>query len=501
MGLQRIPVGDFSGGVNYKDSPFELDPDEARDALNVTLLQRGVIAQRAGTTRLDTSGYPAANFTDHVRPWYFSTTKLLMASIGGDVWSMTQGGVLTKRFESAASTPVWCFESSVTSANVNQLWMMNGNDPPQKWDGAAALTSAWAGTPPAGTMCRVWNNRMIIAGVAATPQRLFFSAIGDPETPITGYGTNWVDIKGTEDDTDPITWIEVCGPYLLVFKKNSVWKVYDSTTFANVRLGGPGCEDRFQSCVNEGICYYFNRSGVWSTNGVSAPKFESEVIEPWFQANLNYANLARVRMCASKDRRVFLSVPVGVSAMPNRLLELVPHLASQRSDGRNRAPWLIHDIAMSALAVFRPANTDELVGGGSAAGQIYRLFQGTSDDGNAISSFWKSGWRPFLSEEPFERVRRVNVELGGQITFDLYQEFAEAPVFSATLISNVDPDPFWDGGVWDGGTWDPIVSVALKRARPEKRGRYHSFGVRNADLNKTFTIYAMEFVIRGGKEH
>ena len=67
----------------------------------------------------------------------------------------------------------------------------------------------------------------------------------------------------------------------------------------------------------------------------------------------------------------------------------------------------------------------------------------------------------------------------------------------------VPSDPLWDGGVWDdGGVWnDSLGQATFERARPESRGRYHSIRFENSEATTVFTIYSIEFAIRGGKEH
>lgn len=501
MGLQRVPLSDFSGGLNTKDGPFNLQPNEAQDLMNVVLTERGALEQRAGKTKFNTNWPASPAIAENMRNWYPNgSSRRLMMSINGTIYSCSTGGVLTSIFAGTAGT-IWSFEQAQDSTNVDFLWCLNGVDTPQKIS-TGGVASTWGGGPPVGSMQRLWKNRMCVAGRASFPQRLYYSDIGNPELPVTQYGTNFIDIKTTDDDEDPITWLEVIGDHLIVFKKQSVWQVFDSNSFANQRLGGPGCEGRFMSSVNEGRCYFFHRSGVWSTGGADSPVYESEAIENFITDNLNYGEIARVRVASSRDRRVFVALPFLDSDQNNRVLELVPYLRRARREGAraSNGAWTAHDYNVSCMATFRPVDTDLLMGADTVSG-VMRLFTGLNDNGTAIDAWWMFGWRAILGEEPFERVRRVNVEMTGRCVVSMYTDFSQGSTFSAVIETPTDADPLWNGGLWNGGAWDPTTSVALQRVRPETRGRYHAIMFQNGDLNKTFKILRGELVIRGGKEH
>jgi hypothetical protein len=506
MGLQRFPLSDYRGGLNTKDGPFGLEPNEAQSLLNVVLSTRGVLSQREGKSRLDVlGGHPSGARTDHMRPWYNPTAKFLILSAAGSIYSLS-GNLITLR-QTGAGGSVWSFEQGTNVSNLDFLWAMNGVDAPVRWDGLTGTFSAWANTPPNGTMLRLWKNRMCIAGQAANPQRLFFSDIGNPESPAATYGTNWIDIKSTEDDRDPITWLEVVGDYLLVFKRNSVWRVHDSNTFANTRLGNPGCEGRFQSAVVGNRCYFFSRAGIWSTTGSEAPAYESDKIENFLQDNLNYSALSRVRLCGFRHQKLYIAVPFGTTDQNSRLLEFIPKLQDLTdATAPTGGAWLVHDYACASLANFRPLSEDFIACGASDAEKLFRLFDGRNDDGSAINAHWWSSWRPLLAEEPFERIRRVNVEMNGRLKLEVLRDFEASPNFIKVLETGDDEDPTWDGDgpedTWDnGGLWSAVELTQLRRARPESRGRYHSVRVSNDVLDKIFTVYAMEFALRGGKEH
>lgn len=347
---------------------------------------------------------------------------------------------------------------------------------------------------------------MIISGVPGFPNRVFFSDIANPESPAATYGTNWIDIKSSEDDVEPVTWMDLVGDVLIIFKKRSVWAVFDPTTFANHKLGTPGCEDRFQSVYLLGQLYYLCRDGIYTVSPNSAPELVTRQITPYFANTINHAAWQKARMGVSRDRRVFCAVPTGSSTENNRLIEGIPEAATAKRVGGHYVtsiPWMFHDLAAASLTTFRIGNNDDLFAGDPVNAKLHTLFTGTNDDGAAIDSHYFTSWRGLLTEEPLERLRRINMEISGDVTLDLFQDLhSDNPVWSRRFSDVIDPDPLWDGGPWDGGTWDPTsFGARFVRGRPDKRGRYHALKYRNNELNKTWTIFTTEVALRGGKEH
>lgn len=498
MGLQRFPFGDFRGGLNTKTNPADLQPNEAQSLLNVILTARGAMEQRFGKTRFDSSGFPATKRLEYAKPWYFGSTRLLLGTIDGSIYSSTTGGAFTERFNGTDGT-LWAIETAVDSTNSARAWFVNGVDNPKKWDGSAGSVSDWANSPPNGTCLLMWKNRMIVAGVAATPQRVFFSDVGNPESPASQYGTNWIDFRAGEDDFDPVVDLALLGDQLVVLKKSSVWVVYDPVTFSNRRVGAPGPNARFQTDELMGRLYFVNQDGIWSTNGVNAPRLESNDIQDQFYDVVNFSVIDKARVCCTREGRVFVAIATGGSSVNNRIFEQFLGMAEQV--GKIKAPWLIHDYPCSSLVVFRPVAANVLLAGDSGAAKVHQLFNGTNDDGVAIAAHWQGGWRSLIAEEPFERIRRLNVEMEGRLQLDLMQDFGTTPKFTAVLETTVDADQLWDGGNWEPGIWDPVASTRLMRARPEARGRYHSVRISNNVLNKRFVVLGGEFSLRGGKEH
>lgn len=486
---------DFSGGWNTRDGPFVLQDNESPDLLNVSLTTRGALKKREGKVRFDASGFPATKRAEHLRAWYPGSSRFLMCSIDGDIYSSDTAGALTSRVTGTDGAH-WMMEDMQDSTGTQFLWACNGVDAPRRISTAFAVTN-WTAMVDTDTdyhIIRVWRNRMV--AVKKNSNRVYISAIGNPES----FGAlDFIDVKASDDDNDWITWMEVLGDNLIVFKKTSVWSMYAEPPAPAIRqVGGPGCEDRFQSSIVEGRCYFWNRTGLWSTDGQEEPTYEMGPIENYIKEQANHSRHNQVRVFPGKDRRVFVSL-CSISATENdTLLELVPYLNSGERDG---GPWLKHDLKVMGACTFRSGNVDKLVGGTSNAVGICNLFEGTNDEGVAIRSYWQSSWKALVDGEKYERLRRLNVLMEGQVTAQVLKDFDPSLVYSRFLEVPVGVDALWDGGVWDGGVWNSATFAGLRKSRPETRARYHSVKFEDNVLDKSFTVYSVEMMVRGGKEH
>lgn len=512
MGLQRIPFNDFSGGINASLSPYDLDRNEAIDALNCRIIKGNALQKRgrmdffSNMSEVGVVGKPVTN----LKPWARGANNQLYASIHGEIWAISTAGNFTSKFTGTAGK-TWCFQPGQDNTQADHLWCMNGTDSPKKISDAGAVSN-WGGSPPNGTMCIMWKNRMIVSGVAATPQRILWSDIGDPESPSSGYGNNWLDVKTTDDDIDPITGLAVVRDNLVVFKANSTWVVSDDISFANSRIAKVGCVNHYASVELEERLYFFAKNGLYSTSGYGDVRFEGANIEPWILDNLNYEALGTVRTGLTTDRTVLVAVPTNHN-YSEVLWEYYPMFRNTRSDDRTVSPWMKHlhrlndtdYYGLYSLAVWRIGSEAKILTGvGYGVRELFSDVTGGSEDG-PTESWWESSWISFIAQEPKERIRRLNVELSGSVFAYLRTDFnTDINKWSGLFESQVSPpvDPLWDGGVWDGGVWDEKVEqlANFDRARPESRGRYHSIKLENSSEG-SFTIYSLEFVIRGGKEH
>jgi hypothetical protein len=319
MPLEKLQLADFSGGVNTVDDPLDLDPTEMAwpGTNDLEIVGKGVrIRLRNGMKRLSgsslapptTSQARVRNMSPYRGPGT-SLDQLVMSTALGRIitWdNATQ--VLTQRLAAtgAAGGPdrIWYFEQASDSANTQYIWALNGVDTPQKMLVSTGAVAAWGGAPPAGSFHKVWKTLMIVAGVAAQPQRLYYSQPNNPELWTAPGG--FIDIKSTDDEDDSIVALDVIGENLVVFKQNSVWVVFDPVSFDNRRLSDVGCVNRFAHCTVGDSVFWVSPSGVFSTNGDDV-RSESKNIDTVWNSTTQGGNVSLfdARM-ASLANRVFV---------------------------------------------------------------------------------------------------------------------------------------------------------------------------------------------------
>ena len=515
MGLQRFPTQEFHG-LNTRDAPAELGPSESPDCLNVRPIDRESfvgLTQRGGSVKRSWTGAPAVAVDNAI--WWWRMNMWVISLADGDIYSIPggSGGVATLRY-SGTTNDNKRFVVAPDSTGKETVWVTsydaNNFDPPQKWDGVAALFSAWANSPPNPGNHAVsgmvpsghtyWRGRMIIWNANLQKNRVYFSDTGNPESPAAQYGNNFIDFL--DDDTS--SGITFCMPHqesLLVFREKGIWNVYDPNTFSNRRLlvGRGVWWPRHAVSHPNGRFYFYDLANdeVWSGNLRGDFIRESGKISPTLRTS--FVTAQAISLAVTPDNTIFVTcngVGDGAGGSPSRVLELFPLKPGQ---GR----WFYHKLpqvmSQGASNLDGPGHTQ---GGAQDAEQRGLWFfidsnntlhfadpNATNDDGVAIDAYWSSAWQPFISEEPLERVRRVHPIYGGRADLDIYAEMVPQNLAACTPKATYSLSEV------------ATSARAFPTLRPEARGRYHAFKIRNNVLNKTFELDKIERVFRGGKEH
>ena len=178
--------------------------------------------------------------------------------------------------------------------------------------------------------------------------------------------------------------------------------------------------------VGEDWVVIAHRTGLYIFNGGEPIKISQEVQPTWNQINWQYGHTLWVTV-DTKERRIFVGVPLGSATSPNKILMLDYRDLDSAEDISGRPPinitftgrktatdktrkWSPWTIAANSCALIERTDGTAIVamgggmpgvGGGGATGKIYQLNAAQlSDDGTAIPSYYTTHYFP---ERPVEQ--------------------------------------------------------------------------------------------------
>lgn len=438
-GYKPVGFSDFSGGLNLRDKADAVGDREAIDLLNVEFSERGAIRQREGY--VDLGSVDLVNRVDSMAAHYTTGgARQLVLGAGTRLDVVDQTGAVIGSQAGLLGGP-WNF-TQFGDPTHESVYAANGLNPLVRWDGSSfALGTALAtvngvagqAMPRAGAVCVTAStpgstsgtnasNRMVATaygtqanagpgGSVSTPSRAHLSNPGQPEVWETDgapgppvRGRNFVDLTPGDGEyiIAAVSWRELT----FIFKQTKFFVLWgegalaDGTPTFQVRevVNNVGLASSLAVTVGRDGVYFFNRRGVYRTNG-GDPVLISDVITPmWTQdpdvyfesLPINLARLDLVRAMWMMER-FYLAVPTGVAGANDRLLVY---------DGQHQW-WTLHDLPVAAMVNFRSGSRGEMHFGYSTGPNRvgHRVLGSTTDRGAAITSRWRSGWADYDSTQ------------------------------------------------------------------------------------------------------
>lgn len=328
----RILEDNFHG--IYDSVPGDEIPKGFFFKVDNALCSDGKIAKVTGSTAINTAiatkpfnGFSAFEKISTSDKWLVvsingTTNAQLYQSTGGNFTSIGSANLTN-------SKPVW-FEV----AN-NILFGFNGTEEVD-WDGTT-VTKNRAGLPLA-FFAKWFHNYLFAANVTSTPNRIFWSTLGDPTAFNTG--TDFVDVN--PGDSDSIQGL-VGFPgqdELLIFKRNTIWSItgFSGTTFSattiatqntNNRIVGYGTIAPFSIVPVGNEVYFFSMLGnipvIRSlTKTINAVTLGGGIISDNIKTTMASINLSALSVISGgfDGRYVYWGVPTGSSSVNNLVIVL-----------------------------------------------------------------------------------------------------------------------------------------------------------------------------------
>ncbi len=196
----------------------------------------------------------------------------------------------------------------------NDLYLGNAVESLYKFDG---ITFTEYASAPKGNIFEVFEDRLFVAGVTAEPLTTYYSGVA---TPTTFGGSDLIKPLGT----DAITHLENYYGQLLIFKKESIWKltfIYDQV----VTLFVPKLEiqsNNYGACSRKSITWVENDVWFFTGREVRAIGYQdqqtgvlgvnSSVLSEQIKQTLALVDIENYDQCvaAYNNRRFYLAVPI-----------------------------------------------------------------------------------------------------------------------------------------------------------------------------------------------
>lgn len=478
---------DFHGGLNTKDQPYLLTDNQARDVNNIQPSRTGAIVKRNGLVTFAT----LSAIANSLYAFEYPSSTVLVAVVNGQIVKISTAGVQATLKSGLNASARWEFASAVPIGAQGPLYMMNGIDAPQTWDGAAGATSNFVpttGVVPNGKFCLYAFNQLFVAGTASNPSRVYWSAIGDPTSfdpaALTGAGFQDFDAR----DGQSITALGRVGPYVLVAKPRKLWVIADTAAPTTRQISDSiGCvAHRSLAQGPDGTFFLSEDRGVYLTNG-SSLKPVSDLIQPTIdQGGPTLSQAASIYFAG----HYYLSAQLLGSGFNDTVLDYDTTMGSwwKHSFGSNQfAVWHINNVA----ALYSAKGADKIVDQCFVAGTLF-------DNGNQFPWAWRGPWQSpswtprhrRVGPTPYyrKRLRQIRITGAGTVDVSLAKDFAiteslvRANFLGTAPVADTwaNPASNWaaDSAPWAGGG-------AITRNRAHSLGVADAFSIVFSALSST----------------
>lgn len=430
-------------GLNDTTAPINLTY-EASSLKNLLFRELGKLTVREGATLVgnDTGAYKQLGLTH----WISGSTKVqikventLIQSLS-TTWSTMSG---------AGATGLTAGKDMNFVMADGYLYGFNGTDAVRKINDTTVITVAGI---PVGSWGVWWRNILFVGGVAAYPNRVYFSGIGTPET----FGANdYFDIEPGDGD---ILTGGIALKDKVLFAKQRAWHYLvgsGTNTFAIYPITYDFGSCNYRSIINFGNDVWCvdmegsvksvlrNEYGLFNGKDMSSEFLETTI------GTINKSSLSTI--CAgTKDGYLLFAVPTGSSTYNNLILVYdddapVPNGKSKWTTFTGWSP-----------SVFDSFESELYWGEGQADSKVYK-WDGNTDNGTAISCEWVG---PQLEMDSTGQKKRFMMLKWfafplGDYDASIYASIDEG-LFGLLGTFNLASDsPLWGatGAVWGTGVW------------------------------------------------
>lgn len=369
-GLVKVrSANNFSEGIDTSNSPFFVKDSALIDGYGWDFNEYPALSVRKGRTSYGTAGTGTTRLLTN-----FGNTHLVRAV--GTSLSYNSSGTTWTSIAGTFADIDW--DGSNFDIGGPALILTNGTDTPRYWNGSALATITQM---PKGLYVASDNLRVYTTGVTGDMDTISYCAFENALDWTTAENSGAVQFYTANGG--PCTAIHAFNGSIWVFKKDALGIIYHTgnskATHRLVTISDYiGCVS-YKTVKQVGpYLFWLGQNQVYIGAGDGAVEIGQQV-----KAYLDNINLSAIsNACAfADDQSYYLCIPTGTNTQPDTCL--VYNYIYKK--------WLPYSINLGGFRFGASLNGNSYAG--DNVGQIYKVNDGTTDNGTAIS--WEVDSRPF----------------------------------------------------------------------------------------------------------
>lgn len=405
----RIPV--FHGIAQHVTENRQSE-GESPDACNMDTFS-GRLSVAKGYVRESELAFPAPATAKRLYVWRRGDAQTMIVCTERELYVLDeQQGQWRSIYDFGATASATLYDFlTVKIASTEYLLIANGSARIAKWDGlseqAEPFGSAEGLSDIAVNYVELYYSRLFAAGDAQNPGRLYYSQPPGGTRSIE----NWTSVEESENvsggfvligtDSDPITGIQALSNQLLIFKRDSLYRLLGDRpgNFRIQPVNGTMQQPVHTACVRvSDVLYFLTTGGMYYFDGQSVQrKADADKVS----VLLKGANLTNC-MAAVKADKLYFAYRESAGEGPNDAI-LIYDLS--------RGTYMLRR-GFTAYGLFAASGTLYLLDGN---GYICRFEEGETYDGARIDAYWKTPMTDLDSKAVNKRLEELYLRGSGGI--------------------------------------------------------------------------------------
>lgn len=385
---------------------------------------------------------------------------------------------------------------------------VNGQDAPWKWTGTSNA-AALGGSPPTCRWVEYFNNYIFLGNQTTNAERVYFSALSDPET--------WDTTNDFFTFDAPITGMKTLGRQLVVFKRDSIgiisgfgtasWQKIDNFvqgvgcagghTIVNARLGGDGQNNRdgLVFLSDDGIYFFDGTPNVIKISNPIQRKFISSTTTELFNASrFEYA------WATYSEKYDWYILHLSDGSATDNDFRLILDLSRPYTapDGRFSVPhWPSTGIDATSVVTRKVDGKDELYMGGSDGFiRLYDPARFNEDDDTYNACFFQSKILDARSHWILRELDFLGDELGDtDVTIGVSSDL-EGGIGDTADVNMQDVSDLLDVSFIIGTSTLGGKDFLYKAAALNKEGRFMQFYISQNTINKQMVCEGLDMILK-----